>query len=598
VFRFLALVWDPADRQAFDFATALGDRVLSSPRWRSVLRVPGMHALCAGERAGSSEALVLPGGAGVAFGKLFTAVSAVEAEKIASTSGRRLVEHHWGRYVAILRETASHEVTVLRDPSGTLPCFFVLREGAHVFFSDVEDCLAAGLGPFTVNWKYVAAFVTYPALQIRATGLNGASEIQGGERIRVRLGETRRDLVWSPVQIARDGRYEDFDEAVAAVRGTVRDCVAAWAGCYRGVALGLSGGLDSSIVLSCLRRALPAEPLTCFHYHASSRDTDERRYARRMAEHAQARLIECDVEASKLRLEPLLELRRSPRPWSYIHELERGEIDDAAAAEGGATAIVTGAGGDSLFYQSRADLAVADFLCRPGPVARLSGVALDAACITRRSIWSLLGAAIRHRMRREPWNPVAEALRQRTLVTAPAAEHESRPEELRLPWLERSDGLEPGKAWQILSSSLAQSFYDSFGGEDGPERANPLMSQPLIELALRIPTWLCIAGGRDRAVARRAFEGDLPAEIVRRRAKGGINDHARESLDRNLPFVRELLLDGLLVRERILDRERLESCLTRDHSPAGFEYNEILYEHLCTEAWLRSWQRTGAVTRP
>jgi asparagine synthase (glutamine-hydrolysing) len=598
VFRFLALVWDSADRQASDFAAALGGRVLTSPRWRSVLRTPGMHALCAGERVGSSEALVLPGDAGVVFGKLFTAVGAIEAERIASTSGRQLVERHWGRYVAILREGAGHEVTVLRDPSGALPCFFVVQEGAHVFFSDVQDCLASGLGPFTVNWKYVAAFVAYPALQIRATGLNEVSELQAGERIRVRNARARRDLVWNPAQIACNGVYEDFNEAVAATRSTVRTCVEAWARCYRGVVLGLSGGLDSSIVLSCLRRALPTEPLTCFHYHASSRDTDERRYARRMAEHARARLIECEVDASRLRLEPLLGLRRSPRPWFYIHELERGEIDDAAAAEAGAAAILTGAGGDSLFYQSRADLAVADFLRRRGPVSQLASVALDAARITRRSIWSLLGGAIRHCSSRQRRNPFAEALRQRALVTVPAAEHASRPEELLLPWLECSDGLEPGKAWQILSLSLAQAFYDSFGREEGPERANPLMSQPLVELALRIPTWLCIQGGRDRAVARRAFEAELPVEIVRRGAKGAINDHSRESLDRNLPFVRDLLLDGLLVRERILDRGRLKSCLTRGRLDAGLEYNEILHEHLCTEAWLRSWQRPGAVTRP
>jgi len=147
--------------------------------------------------------------------------------------------------------------------------------------------------------------------------------------------------------------------------------------------------------------------------------------------------------------------------------------------------------------------------------------------------------------------------------------------------------LPPGKLWHVISLSLAPAFYDSFGREEAPERTLPLLSQPLIELALRTPTWLSTAGGQDRSIARRAFSGDVPAEIVRRRAKGAIDHYSRRILDRNLEFVRETLLEGLLVREGILDRHGLERQLSRERSPADFEYNEILNQHLCTEAWLR-----------
>ncbi len=116
----------------------------------------------------------------------------------------------------------------------------------------------------------------------------------------------------------------------------------------------------------------------------------------------------------------------------------------------------------------------------------------------------------------------------------------------------------------------------------------PLLSQPLVELCLRIPTYLLIKSGRDRALARLAFERDLPTEIVRRRAKGRADQHVRNILDANLDFVRELLLDGFLVRRGLLDRAALDLYLTRSRSPADFQYSEILQEHACTEAWLRS----------
>jgi asparagine synthase (glutamine-hydrolysing) len=115
-------------------------------------------------------------------------------------------------------------------------------------------------------------------------------------------------------------------------------------------------------------------------------------------------------------------------------------------------------------------------------------------------------------------------------------------------------------------------------------------------LCLRIPTYVLIKSGRDRALARRAFADDLPAEIVRRYAKGRADHHSRNILDGNLDFVRELLLDGLLVQKGFLDRANLEMYLTRNRSPADFQYNEILQEHMCTEAWLRSWTTSSCAT--
>jgi asparagine synthase (glutamine-hydrolysing) len=285
----------------------------------------------------------------------------------------------------------------------------------------------------------------------------------------------------------------------------------------------------------------------------------------------------------------LLNIRRSAKPWFYLHELERSGIEDQLASQRGATGIMSGAGGDALFYQSRADLAVADYLCHHTIGTGVFQVALNAAYIERRSVWPLLRAALRQRLRQKHWSPFAESLAQRSLITHEVKDFAWSNQDLLHPWLESAEGLVPGKVWHIVSMSMPPAFYDSFGRDAAPERVVPLMSQPLIELALRIPTYLAICGGRDRAIARRAFAKDIPAEIVTRRAKGAIDHYSVAVLDNNLDFVRELLLDGWLVRERILDRSRLEQYLSRERSPADFEYNEILHQHVCTEAWLRRW---------
>ena len=120
----------------------------------------------------------------------------------------------------------------------------------------------------------------------------------------------------------------------------------------------------------------------------------------------------------------------------------------------------------------------------------------------------------------------------------------------------------------------------------------PLLSQPLVELCLRIPTYVLIRNGMDRATARRAFAPDLPPEIIKRRNKGRIDQHIRNVLDANLNFVRDVLLNGRLVKEGLLNRRNLEMYLTRERSPADFEYSEILQEQLCVEAWLSRWLDT------
>ena len=149
----------------------------------------------------------------------------------------------------------------------------------------------------------------------------------------------------------------------------------------------------------------------------------------------------------------------------------------------------------------------------------------------------------------------------------------------------------PGLRWQLRSISVPQAFYGSFNDDEDfrPERTVPLLSQPVVELCLGIPTYFSIRNGVDRSIARTAFAVNLPAQIRRRRQKGRIDRHLRNILDRNLDQVRDRLLDGRLIREGLLDRNVLRTYLTRESSPADFQYTEILQEHLCVEAWLASW---------
>jgi asparagine synthase (glutamine-hydrolysing) len=604
LYRYLALIWNPADQQSSTAALLLAARLQSSSRaWSRVLDQGGVCAFHEQLDAGASETRPLRHAAGAVFGKIFardleTPASALrvvfddaETSRVVATGGRRLFERYWGRYVAVVRDAVTGEAWILRDPSGGLPCLLTAHQGVNIVVSDLEDCLALGLPRFSVNWQYINGFVAHSGLQVRATALNEVSEVQAGERICFSDGALRRSIEWNPIDIAQGDPLKSSAEAVAALRSTTLACAHAWAACYRDLLLNLSGGLDSSIVLSCLRSAPTRPAVTCLTYFGTGPNEDERRYARLMAQRAEVELIEQPLDPAAMKLEDILKLRRTARPWFYLYELEHGPFEAGLAARKGANGLFSGAGGDGVFFQARAELAVTDYLFEHGPGPGLLRAAIDAARMSRKSIWPLLVQAVQARFFSGRWDPIAISRPlPGTIVNPSVIQAARRDPGLTHPWFTRGTrGVPPGILWHVTSISVPPSYYSSFVREPYPERTLPLLSQPLVELCLRIPTYLLIESGEDRALARRAFANDLPEEIVRRRAKGRADQHIRNIMDANLDFVRELMLDGLLVREGILNREALELYLSRDRSPADFQYGEILQAHLCTEAWLRSW---------
>jgi asparagine synthase (glutamine-hydrolysing) len=610
VYRYFVLIWDPENPRATSIAKVMSGRLRNaSAEWERVVDEPGIEAFHAGaggtdatsrDRVTSCETRVLAGGAGALFGRAFPIgnelegrpycrpFSEAESGNIGESRGAHLIERYWGRYVAVLRSRDG--ACVLRDPTGGMPCFFVEHEGVHIVFSEIGSCLSLELLTFSINWRYIAAFVPYSALQISDTGLNEVSEVQPGERVAFSARGITRSLLWMPSDVASTNRVEEPVVAVAAVRETVKQCVHAWASLHRSVVHNLSGGLDSSIVLSCLKTATNHVRVVCLHYYAPASQEDEREYARLVSRHMDAELVECPLDPTATRLERMLRIRPSPKPWFYTYDLVHSPIEARVMNEHGATGLFSGAGGDGLFIQARAELAVADYLRYHGIRPGVFRVALDAARINRSSIWPTLHQGFLRHLKRPSKNALSEFGDARSLIPREVFESARNDDSLFHPWIRDARGsLSPGLLWQILCMSVPTPFYESFGGPTEFERTPVLVSQPLMELCLRIPSYVWITGGRDRSIARRAFADALPHAVIRRTQKGLIDRYNRRMLDENAAFINEMLLDGLLVKEGLLDRERLEAYIRADASPAGFEYNEVLRQHLCTEVWLRRW---------
>jgi asparagine synthase (glutamine-hydrolysing) len=153
--------------------------------------------------------------------------------------------------------------------------------------------------------------------------------------------------------------------------------------------------------------------------------------------------------------------------------------------------------------------------------------------------------------------------------------------------------LPTGKQCQIhfLSELLNRHRPPPFA--DRVEEHHPLMSQPLIELCLRIPIYLLVAGGRQRSLARHAFREYVPPAIYNREDKGGTGTRLVDRIRESAPFLKDLLLDGLLVHEGIVERAALERHLIHGQPLRSSQLTSLL-ACIAAESWARTWRTASA----
>ncbi|MCU7375149.1 asparagine synthase-related protein [Paucibacter sp. O1-1] len=596
MFRYIAMVWAASHPQQAAAAHSLSRNWQQRADWHAALLQPGLHVFTAGSKPGINMEHLLPEGFGLILGKLFRRVefdstpspcavfSDDDAASISRSGGRALVDHFWGRYIAFL-PSAPGGTAVLRDPSGTLPCFRTCHEGVTVFFSWLDDLLEM-IGPaekLRVDWEVLMSRVMHGPPNGRHTALAGICQLLPGERFDVGTGQS--SLLWSAVDQARSAADMKTEDATRLLGHAVRSCVRSWAACYETLLLRLSGGVDSSILAACLSpRGTPADVI-CVNYHSPGSDSDERHFAMLAAGRAGRDLITRERDPG-FRIERVLQIARMPNPVPYVGAMNASS-DASLAAAHQAGALFAGTGGDPLFYELPSWWPAADYLHDKGLDTGFAAAAMDAARLDRVSLWRATRLAWQERFRPDL------AARVQTMKNALlATELTEKPQDgLRFahPALREALDLPIGKHVQTVALMYPIGYYEPFEQARAPESVHPLFSQPLVELCLRLPSYLLTRGGQGRALARRAFAAELPTQIVHRRSKGGIDDHVKAVLQRNLEFVRALLLDGELCRRGIIDRAKVEEALSGRPTTLPW-LPGLVHELVAIEAWASRWK--------
>ncbi|MBW4050508.1 MAG: asparagine synthase [Proteobacteria bacterium] len=613
MYPFIALLWDPTEADA----SAAAQRLTATIReallnYRPALVADGFAVLTDSPAGNSMRLYQLQEQAGVVLGRLFPmdmdhchanwswSPSISDTAEIVRSQGQWLIRNMWGSYIALIRNSRSLESFVIRDCSGKLPCYRLKHSRVDVIFSDPADLQAIGLISKSLNWRYIQAFLYASQVQIRDTALQSVTELLAGDCFhRSSATVYSQHSAWSPHSVFAQPCIRDFDYAVDQVRSVTLGCIGAWASTYDRILHSLSGGLDSTVVLACLSRSQRPPHVVCINTFGARSAEDERSFARLAASSANVELQEIPIISERLVIDdaltdlPLTAKPSIPGTIGTLGVAALNELGQRFAAE----SIWTGQGGDHLFLQTLLPLAPLDYVHLHGYRPAVLKSLRDAARLSGLGYWRALSLL---------WNGPFEHIAH-TVDTSHAARHPFLAPDLRScppgeylahPWWKApSQSLPPGRRMQVTALSEVLNRHRPLPRLQTTYEHHPLLSQPLLELCLRIPSYLHLHGGIDRAVERSAFANLIPDRIASRRQKGQSTFSILDTLHRSDGYIRDLLLGGVLSHEGIIDRAALAPYL-EGHRPLELQILFPFLSCIAAELWIRNSLNHLSAIRP
>lgn len=506
-----------------------------------------------------------------------TNLQEIGSDRLLADRGRMLLADYWGGYVLVHRR-ADGWILVLRDPSGILPCYVRYGETDVTIAGDITDL--AKPGPGRVDFLEVARLLASGDARGPRTCIAGVDELIAGECLIVDGTDVRTETWWTPWQHVAPTGNMAAPEAAARLRETIADCVGAWAACFPSILLGVSGGLDSSIVAAAA--APKASRLSCLTLFGPDPDGDERRYARALTE-----ALGLDLHEMPRQIEDI-DVTRAPsphHPWpvASIGKMTNEAIHDRIAQALAIDAHFSGNGGDGIFCSIHSAAPFLDRYLADGPNLRLADTLRDLCLVTGADRITVL----RHAWDRYRRNGGFHRVRYSGAGIATDILARIEAEGPTHPWLEVPADALPGKSVHIAFLMRSQKGIELYPRAVSPPHIAPLQSQPIVELCLSIPTWTWVDGGLNRAVARLAFEGILPPLILRRTLKGGPGGFDLAIYQRHRAALVARLRHGRLAEAGVLDLTILDEA--EDPTWRGTERIQRILDLVAAENWVDWW---------
>lgn len=514
-----------------------------------------------------------------------------EFKNLSSFDKEKVLDKIWGKYVYIHTNKETSEVEIVLDSTGQLPFFYYSFPNENVLFaSDIHIIYRILSQKPEYNWHYLCSYLIYGNSSSIETPFKHVYELPPACCLTITNKEKRTVPFWNPLCSYKVPEIKE-KSAVDVLKQTIKP----WIDPYQNICVHLSGGLDSSSLVYCLKDLVRQDQtLTAINYfHSQIKSSNEFHHAQKVCDETGIELIGIDTSNCLPFDSPQGKQHiYSNKPFPGMVSLRWLETIEAQSPLSGSTTTISGHGSDHIFMRPPSKKSVLDYVLEnglKGSKTELESIAQfyrdPLVSILKENIQSLItysfGKAKEKRNIQIQMNDIPKWVKQEAIKkTSNIFSHPI--------YRYLSKRILPGKYDQIdaVYEGLSSIHVEMMNQAD--PTYYPFLYQPVVEFALSFPTYDLFDKGYDRYPLRQSVSDRFRTETVWRRDKSQTTGVFQLGIKKNLKEILDLCLEGHFVSQGLIDKPGLHSTI---NLIANGSIKDMwpLIQLFSTEIFLRSW---------
>lgn len=520
--------------------------------------------------------------------------------------GERCVESLRGMFAFALWDAPSETLLLARDRLGKKPLYYWYQNDLLLFASEIKALLCHPAVSRTLDWTALHQYMAFGYTPADRSIFDGIRKLPPGHAAMLQGGSLSLHRYWSlPDGTAIATPAPALDEVLARVRHDLREAVRLRLESDVPLGVFLSGGIDSSAVVACMREVTGQRIATFSIGFGSSTPTfDELPYARSVSQRFETDHTEEILEPKVAEILPIM-VRHFDEPFADSSSIPTFIVAQATAQH--VKVALSGIGGDETFagYPRYLGVRLSEAYARiPAPLRSLSNAALGSIPESDGSRnlgdWArrfVDGSSVSMPQRYIGWNrffaePLLNALTTESLRSRLSYDTEKHH---RAAYATYGHNDPMDGAFRIdLSTYLPDDLLvmaDRMSMAHSLELRAPFCDHRVIEESLKIPPSVKLPGFRLKGLLRQAFADTLPPEVISHRKQGFMIPLARW-LRTDLRGQLNDLLSPEQVQARGLFHPKAVDRLKTEHLMGTRSHSDRLWTLMMLELWMREYLDT------
>lgn len=254
-----------------------------------------------------------------------------------------------GMFAIAIWDSSKRELILARDQMGIKPLYYQQNENQLIFSSEIKGLIASGLLDIKINKNAVLQYLNLGYIQQPQTILGDVNMLSPGSYIIWKEGKSTITKYWD-INYKENITVASEKEAIIATRKLIINSVKEELISDRPVGLFLSGGLDSTILLACLKD-IGIKNINTYSVSFDNTNESEIEDAILTAKFYNSNHKTINIEDSSIR--KLIETHIEAIDQPSIDGFNTFLVSQAASKE--VTVALSGLGGDELFSGYRID---------------------------------------------------------------------------------------------------------------------------------------------------------------------------------------------------------------------------------------------------